>query len=265
MRCILKFKGIDRHIEDMLENSYIFLQNPKNFNDIFDSKSVQDSYNVITIFCGAGIEEIGNTKLWGVYGDCGKGIVLKYKISNSKIGYMHKVLYGISDEIAKGQGMTDEMQKDYTELTLSLMKECKNPFYKDDYFGSLIGCFLKSKNWEAENEIRYIIPGKLEIEGDYNVPMGITPNDFKAKTREDGWEIEEIYLGSKYLNNDLEKLKILKEVVVICKQKNIDIYIMEEKKGKVYTEPEFSIIPKKIDHEEIITLIDSKVVKNEVI
>ena len=88
MGCILKFKGIDRHIEDMLENSYIFLQNPKNFNDIFDSKSVQDSYNVITIFCGAGIEEIGNTKLWGVYGDCGKGIVLKYKIPNSKIGYM---------------------------------------------------------------------------------------------------------------------------------------------------------------------------------
>lgn len=67
----------------------------------------------------------------------------------------------------------------------------------------------KNKEWHYEDEVRYV--------------RFLQKNE---SVIEEGWKVEELYLGYKYLENSNDKLGNILKILDICRKKNIKVYTM---------------------------------------
>ncbi len=213
---IIKFTNID-FVLDIINNQFIYLSSPLNFNDPLDSyfvtligrrpnletKAFLGEYlemsKKIFVFCGTNEDNIDNVLMWSHYGDCHKGVALKYKVPENLLGNLDYVSY------------EKHTHKDFMSATGN-----GNPFKVPSKDKSerrkLIdkSIFLKDNGWQYESEVRYT-------------------REFKSdeRTIEKGWEVESVYLGSEYLDNNNEHLEEILKIVDSCEKNNIQIFRME--------------------------------------
>jgi len=137
--------------------------------------------------------------MWSHYGDNHKGLAIGYRIPKQFPGQLKKIAYGnhTHEEFVKEIGGGNPKNIPSRDL------KAKNKLIEDSIF-------LKDKEWEYESEIRYT--------------RKFNKNE---KTFEKGWEVDSVYLGSEYLDNDDKKLKEILEIVNLCIKKEIRVYRME--------------------------------------
>jgi Protein of unknown function (DUF2971) len=212
MASVLKFKTID-HGVDLIKNQAVFLNSPFNFNDPLDSYfatlfgqskaylplSIQEYIDIaaeLGIFCGTTVENLTNVLMWTHYADYHRGIALKYTIPDQLIGQLESVKYDnhLHEDFMKAIGYRNPME---IPDTTSAEKE-------QAIFRSV---FLKNIEWKYEDEVRYVKRIK------------------KAESRiEQGWKVDEVYFGYKFLSNSEADLEQLIAIVDLCLEKGIRVY-----------------------------------------
>lgn|GEM_PF-1764088 len=226
IKYLVKFTSIDFAM-DILKKNYVFLSSPLNFNDPLDSyfvtlvgrrpsietrwalKEYLDISEETYVFCGTFEKNIENVLMWSHYGNGHKGIALKYKIPDSYSGKLDRVSYDVNshEEFANAIGNGNPFKvpkKDESE---------RNKLVEDSIF-------IKDKEWSYEKEIRYTKKFKNNED-----------------TIEYGWNVESVYIGSEYLNNDNKHLKELLSIIDFCLKQEIEVFLMDylfDKEQKKY-------------------------------
>lgn len=213
---VLKFTSLDFAL-DMIKNSYIHLSSPLKFNDPLDSyfitlilkrpsietKTVLEEYMKIAekkfIFCGTSPSNLENVLMWSHYGNFHRGIALKYKVPENYEGKLGLVSYDPHDH-------NDFMEAIGNGNPFKIPK--KDPEEKEKLV--LESAFIKDSEWKYEEEIRYL-------------------RNFEKheSTVEYGWEVESVYIGSEYLDNDNEKLEKIIGILDFCRENKIKVFPME--------------------------------------
>ena len=222
---LIKFKSLE-YTRDLIKDKSVYLNSPFNFNDPLDSYFIQlfgknkedmpislqkyiDLSKEIHIFCGTFEKNLENVLLWSHYGNFHKGVALKYKIPKVLEGNLRRVEYGKHDHIDFMEAINYGNPLNLPSTTLE--EKDKN---------IINSVFLKDKEWEYEQEIRYVKKIKN-----------------KENALETGWEIEEVYLGCKILDSSDKDLEEILRLVELCKSKQIKIFEMtyeyDEKKRKM--------------------------------
>jgi len=195
------FRKLENYLYSSLENEEITLSPPYKFNDIFDcpifgllefnNKDVEIPYylkaykDMARVRCFMkdsenedNVKAYLNNKMWGLYGDSHYGICLRYHLNNNKTNQDIEKIDLLRDIV-----YSDELKSiDYKDL------------YKIDHKKAF---FLKGKEWEDENELRYLLIDRNSIE-DYP--------KIKAKNM-----LSAVYFGAKCSDDDKKVImKILK-------------------------------------------------------
>jgi len=213
---VVKFTSLDFAL-DMIKNKYIYLSSPLKFNDPLDSYFItfllkrpsieteamlKEYINIAEkkfIFCGTTNSNVENVLMWSHYGDFHRGIALNYKVPHKLVGSLKAVNYdphnheGFMEVIGKGNPfkIPKKNHKEKEKLVLE-------------------STFVKDREWSYEKEIRYLI------------------NFEKHESKiEYGWEVESLYLGSEYLDNDNENLEKIIEILDFSREHTIKVFPME--------------------------------------
>lgn len=211
---LIKFKKLEYTI-DLINNECIFLNSPFNFNDPLDSYFVQlfgeirgevsisiqeyiDIGKQIYVFCGTTEENLTNMLMWSHYGNFHKGIALKYIIPEDLKGVLKNVDYD--------QCHHEEFMKAINHGNLLNLPPTTREQKERNILDSV---FYKGKEWEYEQEARYVKKIK-DKENHYDY----------------GWKVEGVYLGCKFLDNSSEELEGLIKLIDLCCAKKIKIFVM---------------------------------------
>jgi hypothetical protein len=203
-KSLFKYFSLNDHSLDSLENNYVYLSNPKDFNDPFDcnrnliiekQKEIKDLEYVeslndiseigICSFSENGIEPL----LWSHYANSYRGFCLKFKPEflikkNLEFAKLKKVIYS---------------------------KEPRSISLKSD-FAKYYQYILKLENWNYENEWRLLFQNPSQVENKYHFNENC---------------IEEISIGYKFMEprNDKEReLKNNFDKLRKDKFKNVPLY-----------------------------------------
>ncbi|KLI43819.1 DUF2971 domain-containing protein [Brachyspira hyodysenteriae] len=208
---VYKYRPIDINTEKLILNSKVRLSDYNYFNDPADpliklnKRSLKNIYKFIkNIKISSLSPTYDNFLMWSHYSNEHKGICIEYDISNfkklnpnierlifKKVGYIPEISFGNYKHILESRDL---------DLTNSR-------------FISLF--YLKHKNWQYENEYRFIADTKEEY---IHLP------------------IKSIYFGMNASNEDIEL------IINLVKDDNIKYYKMNSDKNNL-----FNLIPKEIN------------------
>ena len=179
---LYKYFSLNDFSLDSLENDYIFLSNPKDFNDPFDCnrnlitekrkelknwqyvERLNDISDVgISCFSENGMEPL----LWGHYADSYHGFCLKFNV----------------ESLINGQNDSVKLKRVIYSLDPEAISQ-KHPF--SDYYQYL----LKLNNWQYEQEWRLLVKNPITSENRFYVDRNC---------------IEEISVGYKHMENSIEQ------------------------------------------------------------
>ncbi len=203
-KSLYKYFSLTEYSLDGLENNYIYLSNPKDFNDPFDCNRnlilekqrkikdwnyIESLNNIseigITSFSEDGLEPL----LWSHYANSYRGFCLKFK---------PEFLREINTELIK--------------LKKVIYSKCPNSISINSNFAKYYQFILKLDNWSYEKEWRLLFKNPSVISNKYH---------FDEKS------IDEISIGYKFLdprNESERKLKEQFEKLRKGKFKNIPLY-----------------------------------------
>jgi len=220
MRYIYKFKSLN-HVLDIIKYDSVYLSSPFDFNDPLDSffctllggskneflktefrikpmKDFVDLANSLHIFCGTKRTNLKNVLMWSHYADFHKGVIIKYRVPKEKEKLINEVDYAHTTHEAFMEAIGNGNPFKIPERSFEKKQ--------DLVFHSAL---KKNKEWHYEDEVRYV--------------RFLQKNE---SVIEEGWKVEELYLGYKYLENSNDKLGNILKILDICREKNIKVYTM---------------------------------------
>jgi len=203
-KSLYKYFSLTEFSLDSLRNDYVYLSNPKDFNDPFDcnrnliiekQKEIEDWQYVETL---NDISEIGISSfsengmeplLWSHYANSYRGFCLKFK-----------------------PNFLNERNKELVKLKKVIYSESPNPISIKLKFAKFYQFILKLNNWSYEKEWRLLFQNPTSVNNKYY---------FDANS------IEEISIGYKFMkprNDEERKLKDQFDKLRKEKFKNIPLY-----------------------------------------
>jgi hypothetical protein len=198
---LYKYFSLNEYSLDSLKNDYVYLSNPKDFNDPFDCnrnliiekqkeiekwqyvETLNDISNIgISCFSENGMEPL----LWSHYADSYSGFCVKFKCD-----------------------FLNQKNKELIKLKKVIYSQSPNSISIDSNFAKYYQYYLKLDNWSYENEWRLLFhnPSTVQNKCNFNVNS-----------------IEEISIGYKFMNprNDNER-KLKEQFNILRKEKFKDI------------------------------------------
>jgi len=172
---LYKYFSLNEYSLDSLKNDYVYLSNPKNFNDPFDCnrnliieeqkkiekwqyvETLNNISNIgISCFSENGMEPL----LWSHYADSYNGFCLKFK-----------------------REFLNQKNKELTKLKKVIYSHSPHSISIDSNFAKYYQYYLKLDNWSYENEVRLLFHNPTTVQNKYNFDVN---------------SIEEILVGYKF-------------------------------------------------------------------
>jgi hypothetical protein len=212
-KSFFKYYSLTELSLDSLKNNYVYLSNPKDFNDPFDCNRNLIVEKQKTIENYEYVETLNNVPEIGIcsFSENGMEPLLRSHYTNSYRGFCLKFK----------PDFLDQLHEDFIKFKKVIYSESPNPISTDFKFSEYYRYVLKLSNWSYEKEWRLLCKNPSVINNKYNFNENC---------------IEEVSIGYKFLQprNDQErKLKDEFEKLKNTKFKNIPLYTVGPHNTKI--------------------------------